>query len=332
MRKGIRFLGGLALFLVVTALALAFVPMPIPSIAPGAKEREPGFAEALERASGEQNSLPPPLNPVCAAKVLHHGKPTRKVFLLLHGLSNCPAQFAELGKQLHAMGHTVVIPRMPFHGHKDRLTPDYRRLNLRRLSLWVRESLEWAHGLGEEVIVAGLSVNGVTAAWIAQERGDVRRCLVLAPFLAPAGISLSAALPIGRALARSPNVFLWWNAELREANPGPPHAYPRFPTQVIGNFLVLGAHVLARAQKFPPACPQIAVVCSEADSAISIPAVRELASGWMQNGAFVEEVWFPAGEKIPHDFIDPSQPNQKTGNVYPRLLQLLTTDTWPPQK
>ncbi|MCX7868711.1 MAG: hypothetical protein N2322_02060, partial [Terrimicrobiaceae bacterium] len=169
------------------------------------------------------------------------------------------------------------------------------------------------------------------AAWIAQERGDVRRCLVLAPFLAPAGVPERVSLPLGRALSRSPNFFVWWNAQYKEANPGPPHSYPRFPTRVIGEFMVLGADVLARALAAAPACPEIAIVCSEADTAIDLGAVRELGASWRRSGAKLAELWFPASEKIPHDFIDPKQPDARTAAVYPELVRLLTSETWPPQ-
>ena len=38
--------------------------------------------------------------------------------MLIHGLTNAPKEFAELGGLLHDRGHNVIILRMPYHGLK----------------------------------------------------------------------------------------------------------------------------------------------------------------------------------------------------------------------
>lgn len=306
---------------------LAWAPLRLPRLRPLQMPPLP-FEEALRRGHGERHRAR--LNPACRNIVLTHGQRARRVFVLLHGLTNCPAQFAELGRQLHAQGHAVLIPRMPFHGWKDQMTPALSRLTPGCLAGWAERVLDIAHGLGEEVVVAGLSVNGVTAAWIAQERGDVARGVVMAPLMAPKGLAHGLAAPLGRALCRLPNFFVWWDPQARERRAGPPHAYPRFSTRALGGFLVLAGEVMEAARRRAPACKEVAIVTTAADAAVSLRAAQELAQRWRAQGTEVGELCFPADENIPHDFIDPAQPNAKIASVYPRLLRLLTCESWPP--
>ena len=66
---------------------------------------------------------PAKIRPECVSGLLEHGHPTERVFVLMHGLSNCPAQFSKLGRLLFERGHNVLIPRTPYHGEKNRLPP-----------------------------------------------------------------------------------------------------------------------------------------------------------------------------------------------------------------
>jgi len=301
----------------------ALWPVRIPPIPPPAGD-PPDYAGAAARAVAESLAPEPEIATVCVNTAFLHGRKTRKSFLLLHGLSNCPAQFVELGRQLHARGHNVYIPRLPGHGFKNRLTPEYGGLDLRQLAGWLADSLEIARGLGDEVTVVGLSVNGATAAWAGEERPDIARTVVLAPFLVPAGVPQWVSGPLGTLFSRMPNLFIWWDSSLKQDIPGPPHAYPWFPTRVVGKFMALGARLLARASSRPPACKRFAFAVSDVDSAINIASAWNLADRFAKwEGVEVERLRFAADENVPHDFIDPSQPNEKTSLVYPRLIDLI---------
>src|ERR1051325_10358320 len=50
---------------------------------------------------------------LCISKLYDHGNSTEHVILLIHGFTNCPEQFNELGKQYYQAGYNVFIPRMP---------------------------------------------------------------------------------------------------------------------------------------------------------------------------------------------------------------------------
>src|ERR1700744_2694065 len=42
--------------------------------------------------------------------------------VLLHGFTNNPAQYSTFAPLLHARGVNVVVPRMPLHGYRNRMT------------------------------------------------------------------------------------------------------------------------------------------------------------------------------------------------------------------
>ena len=78
------------------------------------------------------------------------------------------------------------------------------------------EAVTLARGLGRRVTVAGLSINGTTAAWIAQNRADVDRVVLLAPFIAPFGLPQWAISPLSNLLVRLPNAFFWWDSTKKD--------------------------------------------------------------------------------------------------------------------
>jgi len=63
----------------------------------------------------------PNANPACRTRLYTHGHRTERALVLLHGFTNCPAQFDALGRQWFERGWNVLIPRYPRHGYSDRL-------------------------------------------------------------------------------------------------------------------------------------------------------------------------------------------------------------------
>jgi pimeloyl-ACP methyl ester carboxylesterase len=282
------------------------------------------YDEAVREIQTLITGSPANVRPECAVQLLEQGHRTEQVFVLMHGLSNCPAQFAELGRLLFERGHNVVIPRIPYHGEQDRLATDWARLKAEDMLDAGNQSVDLARSLGDKVTAAGLSINGATVAWMAQNRSDLARAVLLSPFLAPAGLPDWTLTPVERLLLRLPNMFFWWNPKLKENLPGPPYAYPRFPTRVIGETMLLGGQVLRESRSQSPRSASILVVTSASDTAANSRVTSELVANWRRlcHGG-IETFEFPAGDKVPHDFIDPNQPNQKTALVYPKIIELL---------
>lgn len=258
--------------------------------------------------------------------VLSHGKPTERVFVLLHGLTNSPEQFRALGDELFARGANVVIPRLAHHGLADRMNIDQANLRATDLIAQAESGLDIAVGLGERITVVGLSVSGVAAAWIAQHRAEPEAVFLLAPFFGPKGVPNWLTPSVARGMSRIPNGFVWWDGVAKENLAGSPQVYPRFATRQIGETLRLGMDVAADQNPMRPKSLQL--VISESDGAVNNALAVHRMEQWKKNSpvtTFQTHI-FPATQSVPHDFIDPNQPDQQVDIVYPKLIDWLFAD------
>src|SRR5262245_8554703 len=149
-------------------------PLPIRGLE-SRPDRAASYAEALGRVDALRAEDTRAIGPECGTVLLTHGGPTPRVMVLLHGLTNCPAQFDSIGRIAFRRGANVLIPRLPRHGFADRMTDELSRMDAGELRRFTDRVLDAACGLGDSVTVAGLSVGGTLAAWAAQERPDVDR-------------------------------------------------------------------------------------------------------------------------------------------------------------
>ncbi len=101
--------------------------------------------------------------------------------LLLHGFTGSPASLRPLGEALSGQGYAVELPRLPGHGTR---WQDLGKVTWRD---WAREVIAAHERLAARTrqrIVAGLSLGGCLALYLAQTRGDELAGLVLVnPFL-----------------------------------------------------------------------------------------------------------------------------------------------------
>src|SRR5439155_26451051 len=120
------------------------------------------------------------------------------------------------------------------------MTKEIGRARAEDLASFTDHVVDLAAGLGDSLIVAGLSTSGVLAAWAAQRRPEVRHAVVIAPLFAPAGAPAAWTVPITRLFLWLPDFFVWWDPRRRENLRGPQHVYPRFPTRLVGESMRLG--------------------------------------------------------------------------------------------
>ena len=312
--------------LMILCLALIWLfAAPIPGVKNAGPPRPAkSFEEAVARIRKDSERDGADVSPACRGILMEHGHRTGRVVLFFHGITNCPAQFMALGTELYKRGITVYIPRLPHHGMQNRMTEDLARLEAQEMATFAEEQLDIAHGLGDTVIVSGLSLGGVMAAWLGQERPDVDRAAPIAPLLGPSMAPASLAHPITRVGLVWPNRFLWWDEERKESLEGPSRVYPRFSTRAMAEIMRLGAAVEDRARRRAPAARELMLVTVGADPAVSNPEIARLAEMWRSHAPDrVETYEFPESLKLGHDLIDPEQPYQRVGVVYPVLIDKL---------
>jgi len=323
MRTGLRILAVIAALLLL-GLGWFLRPHPLQDLV-STDNPATSYDEAMARwdeTRAKEAGLP--LHDGGRSIVLTHGYETERVFVLLHGLTNAPRQFRELGEKLFATGANVVIPRLAHHGLADRMTDAHAALTARDLIRYAQYGVDLAQGLGKNVTVAGLSISGISAAWLAQNRDDIDEVFLLAPLFGPAVAPDALTPAFAAALQRLPNQMLWWDPRVRENLPGPPYNYPRFPTRGLGEALRLGLDTAQPDRTLR--VNRLGVILTENDLAVNNRRTRRLVEQWRAASPgteiFLHE--FPAEENIPHDFIDPLQPDARTDKVNTLLVEWLT--------
>ncbi|HRW08689.1 MAG TPA: alpha/beta fold hydrolase [Caldilineaceae bacterium] len=261
------------------------------------------------------------LNERCHSLLLDHGAQTDHALVLIHGFTNCPYQFQQLAPLIHQQGHSVLAIRLPRHGCADRMTAALAELRIGELLDAVMEAVDIAHGLGRAVTVLGFSMGGVLAAWLAQNRADLQRVILVSPAVGLQALPPQRHRIIGYGLALLPNFFQWWHPKLKTERIGPDHAYPRFASRSLAVLIRLGLAVRTQAAQQRPATNAITVITNPSDTVIRHPSVERLVQNWSAHGATVVAHTFPVEWNLLHDIIDPLQEEQQVERVYPKLLQ-----------
>lgn len=316
MKRKIAILAALALFGWFVFRIPTFSSVPHP-----AKD----YPEALAKfAAIEKSEAGLPLSPEGKSRIFVHGKPTERVFVLLHGLTNCPQQFVPLARILFDSGANVVIPRARYAGYADRLNDLQGLQSGQDLLDQAAAGLDIAAGLGTRITLVGLSGSGVSAAWMAENREGIEHVLLLSPFFGLHGQPVWWVDSLAAVLSKAPNFYMWWNKDLREKNPGPPYAYPRYGTRCMADTIQLSRNVRSRMGKNPLEPARLDILTTGTDKGANNTLTQEMAEKWSrQNPGRVSFYEFPEKEGVPHDMIDPNQPEEKIRISYPKILSLL---------
>ena len=253
--------------------------------------------------------------------LLAHGRPTARAVLFLHGLTASPMQCDGLARRLHANGDSVIVPRLPGHGARDRLTTQLRDVSAQHLIAAAYEGLAIARGLGTSVVVAGFSLGGLLGAWLAQhERFD--HLVAIAPFLGVVALPGAATRALAASLRALPNVFLWWHP-IERARLMPDHGYARFPTRAIAEALGIATELRALARTTAPMTRRITIVTNESETAVNNGAARTLAAAWRAHDGVDVELHRMTGLPASHDILESLRPGTVARRAYRTLLPIL---------
>jgi carboxylesterase len=281
------------------------------------------YEEALARIQSMQEVDNQDLvHDVCITKLYTHGRQTEHVIVLLHGFTNCPEQFNELGKQYYEAGNNVFLPRMPYHGLSDRLTDALIHLTAENLAAFGEKILDIAHGLGKKVTIMGISGSGTLVTWLTQNRADLDYAFAIAPLFGLAFIPPRFSRLFERIALLLPNFFLWWDPRTKADNPfSIYYTYPRYPSRALVVILRLAMITRAQAEKSAPACRNITIIINDAEPAVSNAEIMKLLQLWRKHGKTnLSEYHFEKEMKLPHDIITPGTPGVPITEVHPRLV------------
>ena len=259
----------------------------------------------------------------CQTDVVNTGLKTERVVDILHGVTNCPAQYSELKNDIADEGYNVYIPRLFGHGYKDKETKDIADISSKILENELKNILEIASGLGDKVTVVGISGSANIAAFASFNVDFVDKAVLLSPLFMPLEYPLFSQNFVIHTLNILPNTFQWWDSEVKENLEGPDYAYPRFPTRSIPAFLDFSADIKRSYEnnESPASRVEMDIIYSPLDEAIN----QEVVDIYADNLRSLEKVGvkvdkLPENWGLTHDLVDPNNPDQNTGLIYPEIV------------
>ncbi|MFA6001807.1 MAG: alpha/beta fold hydrolase [Thermoleophilia bacterium] len=282
----------------------------------------PNPANTYEEAAGRVQAIIDAENGVvcdiCGTRFYTHGGKTAKVVVLIHGLTNSPRQFEELGQQLFNDGYNVFIPRLPYHGLKTHTVSELGNTKPEDLSTFADYTADIATGLGDEVTVAGLSGGGTVAGFITQNRGDVDKTVLIAPLYGMSGVPPFANTMAGNLFSRLPDIDFSSSSE-----PPRESVYLGWSTHGVAEYLILSRVARPDGDNSSSAVRNITVITNASDHTVNNGMTQDVAAAWESTGAKITRYEFAQDLDLPHDYIDISAIGDKSVWIYPILINLI---------
>lgn len=303
--------------ILVLILVLGLIPVSTDDL-DSSPDPATSFDESIERFEAIQQEEAPIVNDASGSLLMTHDGPTEEVFVLVHGITNSPRQWEELGQTLYDKGHNVLILRMPHHGLQSHSVSELKALKPEELQEYADGAIDLASALGDQITVVGISGGGTVATWIAQYREDVDRVLALSPFYGVPEIPSFLNTFLMNLASRAPNISL--------QNPEEPQrdwVYRGEATRGVAAFLRLGRNVFASGENEAPAVEEIYFVTTAVDDTADNDYTVDLATIWAGAGADVSFFEFDASYDIPHNSVDPAADPEKKALVYDKILEML---------
>jgi alpha-beta hydrolase superfamily lysophospholipase len=308
--------------IILIALA-AMIPTTIPSFdSQSAPART--YADAVTRIRQRQAADDRVAVPGGRSIFLTHGARTARVVVLFHGFTNSPKQYEHLADVLFAAGDNVFVPRLPHHAERNGNAKTLSGLTADELRACADSAVDVAHGLGDSVLVAGVSAGGSLSAWVAQNRSDVHRAVIVAPVLAIGRVPSFLDAPLMNLALRIPNL-----TRSESPDSARPDRELGVSTHAIAQVLRLGASITLAADTTAPRTHDIVFLMNANDHTVKTPPAVALARRWSEHGARVVVYQFPRSLDLPHDIAEEAHSNANPALVYPVLEALIHGDPAP---
>jgi esterase/lipase len=286
--------------------------------------QDPGYNASLKKIKAIQSRETLGYHPSLKTILLTHGKKTQKAVLWFHGYTSGTIQFKPLAELCFKKGYNVLVPCLPHHGLKDRMSEEVSKVKMKELIQFTHDMVDVMQGLGEEIVVGGLSMGGVMTSWVAQNRRDVSRAIIIAPFLGARIIPTRLTSLVVAGLGILPDIKQWWDPEKKMNSDGPKYGYPRHSTKSLRQIIKLGMKVRSDARKEPPAAGKVFMVINDHDKAINNELCQELVDHWQHSRAHhLQTYHFPDELGIPHNCISSEMPGSNTKLVYGVVMKMV---------
>lgn len=306
------------------SLACASQP-PVFGPAPIAVEPELSYAESVARIAIRQSVD----DSIAVARgrsiLMTHGARAPRVYVLLHGFSDAPPQFETVGASLFADGDNVYIPRLPHHAERSAPLRALARVRAEELASFGDSTADIARGLGDTIIVVGLSAGGAVAGWIAQTHATVHRAVLIAPAIAPGGLSDDQGAGLVVLASKLPDI-----ERTRAPDSSRLENVQGITTHGLAELLRLGRRVYNAADDTPSGARNIVLLLNELDHTVSEDASVDLAQRWFDHGASVSVYRFGAAAKLPHNIMELTARGGNVEVAYPVVEALARAAAPPP--
>jgi esterase/lipase len=290
------------------ALAAAMRP-PTPALA----QESPAYNRSVALVAAQQASDDRIAEHGARSIFLTQGHRAARAVVLFHGLTDSPLQLATLAHLLYDEGDNVYVPRLPRHGLLGGDVAVLAKLSSDELRHSADSAVTIANGLGDSVIVVGLSLGGTMAGWVAQNR-RVWRSVLIAPALEAGRIPKMFDRPIIGLSDRLPNI-----TRRDPVDTTRPDREPGYTTHVLAELLKFGRSVLADATRKAPGTQQISILVNANDRTVKESSSEELGGQWARHGANVWLYEIPDSLRLAHNIIDPVEGASRA----PMVLKLI---------
>jgi len=284
----------------------------------------PTYAAAVMRASAQQAFDDSVAVPQGRSILLTHGHRAPRAVVLFHGFTDSPRQFAELADSLYAQGDNVYVPRLPHHSERGGDVGRLAHITAEGLRDFADESTDIAAGLGDSVTVVGLSAGATVAAWIAQNRREVERAVLIAPAFQVTHVPSFFERALVNLGSRGPNV-----THRVAADTAQPDLAPGVATKAVAQVFRLGISVRRSADGLPPLAKEMILLLNANDHTVKAAPALDLAKQWFTNGANVKVFEFPDSLRLPHNVLEAARRGGNSAVVFPSL-EALSHGSTPP--